>query len=92
MGWTTWLVIGIIAYLVIVSNPEWKQKAIDIFNSIKSSVGGSDTKIESNNDGNITVLGPVYQEVPCAQDLECQEWYKCQGCYCNTVSGKCEYD
>lgn len=74
-------------------------KLIDIVKGLispsKSTTGTNTPSTPIHSDGvtigNKTVLGPVYQPVSCMNDLECQGWYKCSGCSCDTSNGKCWY-
>jgi len=95
-----YIIIIIIAILVFSNlNPNtqsmilnWGKKAQNtaknLVNVKGESVNNNEPYIDENNR---TILGPVYQEVGCTNDLECQEWYDCSGCECDASIGKCWY-
>lgn len=91
------IVIGVIVFLVYSNlSPDAQSKITNFLGGVKdkaaSMFDNSTTRTQPYQEGNKTILGPVYQEVSCSNDLECQEWYKCSGCKCDSSTGQCWYD
>lgn len=100
-----WILIGLVLFMVYaqVDKANTNQFVVTgrnagtgIINWGKSLFASKETNTQvpsggTYTDGNKTILGPVYIETNCASDMECQEWYKCQGCSCDTSTGKCWY-
>lgn len=102
----SWLILfGLIYIIYTIQPPETKLKIDTTLSNIKNSIwkpGNTTITSQDTNtlptttyqpvqNGERTILGPVYQEVQCVADLECQEWYKCQDCFCDKEQGVCYY-
>lgn len=89
--------IVVVIYLVFTNlSPDAQSKISNFFGGIKDKAvdafSNKSITQEPYKEGDKIVLGPVYQEVSCVSDLECQEWYSCSACQCDQVTGQCWYD